>query len=156
MFLYLIGFSVFFGSLYLVWKSNAWRWNRLASQYANQVDSPIVAEKKLQQIILVGEGVAYNAYMGITRVGISEIGLSLSLLPPFSIFHPPLLIPFEDMLIEPTSWYLNCTSYKICTARVPQIEIIVDGKLKSWIATNLRGFQFGTNGVVEPESNIST
>ena len=89
----------------------------------------------MQQINLVGEGMAYNSYLGIVKVSVSEFGIVFELMPVISLFHPPILIPFEDLNVQPISWYINCQSYKLSTANVPSIEIVITDDLKGWLAS---------------------
>lgn len=131
--LFLIGQVVFVGVLRLVWKSNATRWNRLARAYAADAPLACKARRHLQSVILVGGGIAFNSYRGIVRVGATNEGMTLSLLPPWSFFHPPLLIPYGDIRIQPTSWYLNTKSFKCSFADASDVEVLVDEELMEWV-----------------------
>lgn len=84
-----------------MYKANARRWGRLARAYRVTGHLPSHAETGMQTIILLGGDLGWNSYRGITTVGVAPEGLLLKLMPPFSIFHPPLLIPYSDLSIEP-------------------------------------------------------
>ncbi|MEM8944583.1 MAG: hypothetical protein AAGD11_05305 [Planctomycetota bacterium] len=140
----LVGVSVFVGSLAMVWTANARRWNRLALPYCDDrppIDSTL---RQMQSLVLVGGGIAFNSYKGIVTVGISSDGISLRLFAPFSVFHPPLLIPYQDIQVEPTSWYLNCSSFRYSFAAVDDVEMIVDDTLKDWIDREVGRLASGT------------
>ena len=129
----LVGFFVFFGAMKFLLKSSARRWNQLAEEYSVEGPTENLSQRRMQNLILFGGVIGYNSYIGISTVGITSEGLSLSLLPPWSIYHPPLLIPFEDLSLRETSWYLNVRSYRYTCAKVDDIEVIVDKKLMEWI-----------------------
>ena len=132
----LVGFFVFFGAMKFLLKSSARRWNQLAEEYSVEGPTENLSQRRMQNLILFGGVIGYNSYIGISTVGITSEGLSLSLLPPWSIYHPPLLIPFEDLSLRETSWYLNVRSYKYTCSKVDNIELILDEKLVKWIETN--------------------
>lgn len=128
-----IGLVVFCGAIRMVWKSHSRRWNRVAVQYPEGSGSEYIAQRKLQSLIFTGDGVAFNSYKGTVSVGLSEAGLALNLLPPFSWLHPPILIPFGDVLVQPATWYLNTESYKLSFRRSQEVQIIIDSELYHWI-----------------------
>lgn len=131
----------------MVWRTNARRWNRLARCYrADESVTPDV-ELKMQTIILFGGWLGFNSYKGTVTVGLSSEGIHLRLLGPFQIYHPPLLIPYEDIDVSPTTWYLNASSYKYTCAQVAGVEIIIDDDLKGWIDARLHEW-------VEPQAAI--
>ena len=43
----------------------------------------------------------WASYSGVLRVGASEMGLFLATMPIFRPFHPPLLIPWSEIKVEP-------------------------------------------------------
>ncbi len=135
----MFGFSVAVDALYIVWKRHAIHWNRIAARYAADVSLPTIAERKLQSIILAGGSVAFACYKGIATDGVTEDGLTLRLLPPWSVFHSPLCIPLDDIPVKPTSWYLNSSSYKLSFVGVADIEITPDGELIDWINSHIPG-----------------
>jgi hypothetical protein len=135
MFWSLFGWAVFAGIFAMVQRTAAYRWRILASSYADGSRRPARAEKRLQKLTMFGPGRLFSSYMPVT-VGIHEDGLSLRLLPPFSIFHTPLFVPFDDLQVKRSSWYLNAESFSLTPSRGNGIEIIIDGELFSWISSN--------------------
>ncbi|QDU90824.1 hypothetical protein Pla175_42370 [Pirellulimonas nuda] len=116
-----------------MYKANARRWGRLASAYRVSEQLPSYSESAMQTIILVGGDFGWNSYRGITTVGVAPEGLLLKLMPPFSTFHPPLLIPYSDLSIEPKRWYLIGKSHQCTLRRVDDVRIIIDDKVLEWI-----------------------
>ncbi len=75
---------------------------------------------------------AENAYSGGTLVGRNSRGLTISLLPPFSIFHPPLLFGFKDRGRVGIRWLFQ----KACQLDLPEsrdIRIILNEPTARWI-----------------------
>jgi hypothetical protein len=128
----LFGWTVVVGILALVQRAGAYRWRIVASAYADRSPRPAVAEKRLQKVTIFGPGRLFSSYIPVT-VRIHEDGLSLRLLPPFSIFHSPIFLPFGDLKVKASSWYLNAESWALLPSRSSGMEIIVDGQLFEWI-----------------------
>lgn len=135
--LFIVGQCVFVGAISLVWRANARRWNRLARAYRTEHLSAGETQLRMQTLILVGGNIAFNSYKGTVTIGLTHAGITLRLLGPFAIYHPPLCIPYSDIDVRPTSWYLNSASFKYSFAQVDDVEIIIDEELKSWIETNV-------------------
>ena len=114
-------------------KRSAFRWEHLAARYAGEMSAPPLAEKHMQTVILKGAGIAYNHHGGIATVSITEAALAIRLLPPWSIFHAPLVIPFDDITVSPAAWYAVGESYKLNFANAPEIDVIITGELLNWI-----------------------
>lgn len=124
--------AVFFaGALYgAFWSQNS-RWRRLASAYPPDRPRTPKAEKSLVTIILWGGGFAFMKYFGVT-VGVCDDGLSLRLVFPFSIGSSPVFLPFGEISIVRTSWFLNSGSFAIKTAR-GGFEAIIDEEVLGWL-----------------------
>ncbi len=100
-------------------------------------------------MILAGGGGTNASYKGRATVRVTEKELPLRLLP-WSVFHSPLCIPLDDILVKPTSWYLNSSSYKLSFVGVADIEITPDGELIDWINShNPGGLETSWNVVQE-------
>ncbi|WP_404305640.1 hypothetical protein [Neorhodopirellula lusitana] len=113
---YLVGYSLPVGLMGMMWKANARRWTRLAQTY-RAVDPGICIRKRtMQTVILVAGDIGWNSYKGIVTVGVTREGILLKVMPLFSIFHPPLLIPHADCHIEPRRWYLIGKNGSVHTA----------------------------------------
>lgn len=123
------------GAFAFMWYRHSWRWRRLASVYPAGEQSP--ADVRLyESILLFGDGVAFNSYQGIARLGVQQGGLELRLFGPFAAFHSPILIPYDEVSVTPTVWYLNTKSFKITASGAPEIEIVVAASIIDWIEQN--------------------
>lgn len=129
----LIGYGVFAGLIIGVWKANSRRWNRLAAEY-RAVETPRShPARTMQTVILVGRDLGWNSYRGLVTVNVTPAGIALRLMPPFSACHPPLLIPFADVHVEPKRWYLVGKTFQYRLSRVGDVQIIVHDDLHAWI-----------------------
>ena len=142
LFLHGVGYSVFFGLLYAICKSNARRWNRLAQVYRAEHDLLTTTfeahpERSMQTVFLAGGDVGWNSYKGIVSVAITSQGILLKLMRPFSLFHPPLLIPLRDIHFEPTRWYLMGKTSQLTFRHVSNVQMIVHDDLVHWITSQL-------------------
>ncbi|MCR9197649.1 MAG: hypothetical protein NXI04_03300 [Planctomycetaceae bacterium] len=149
----LFGFSVFVGLMYGIWKANARRWTRLARVYkaANPGESMDAVSKRMQTVILTGGHLGYNSYKGIATVSVTGEGLLFRMMPLFSIFHPPLLIPFRDISIAPKKWYVIGKTFQFTFAGVHNVQMIVHSELVEWIEAQTRELALNVPdvGVVE-------
>lgn len=114
----------------VLWWQNA-RWRRLARTYPPDRPRTPRIEKSLVTIILWGGGFAFMKYVGVT-VGVCEDGLTLRLMFPLSIGSSPVFLPFSEMTIARTSWFLNSGSFAIKTAR-GGFEAIIDDEVLGWL-----------------------
>lgn len=150
LYLYVVGYGVFFGLMYGIWKANARRWTRLARKYgcidgSLSEESQCFAKRTMQTVILVGGDVGWNSYKGIVTVGVTPEGILLQLMPPFSTFHRPLLIPFRDSRVEPKQWYLFGKSFQYSVAQVSDVQIIVHDELQHWIESQAASLAVAVN-----------
>jgi len=144
----LVGYGTFVGLMYGVWKANARRWNRLAAAYRAPAGIQCAAERTMQTVILVGGQVGWNSYKGIATVGVTEEGILLRLMLPFTLFHPPLLIPYGDSQIEPRKWYLIGKTSQLTLRKVGNVQVIIHDELLHWIESQVTGL---ANLAVVPE-----
>lgn len=86
----------------------------------------------MQNAILVGLN-GYNTLHGIVKIGVHQQGMSLKILPPFSIFHSPLFIPFHDISGWATTWYLNAPSVELQLRQAPDVKIIMPAEQAEWV-----------------------
>ena len=139
-FLSIVGYGIAIALLCAVWKANARRWSRLAQAYRanNDLQHDVIechATQSLQTVILAGGNVGWNAYKGIVTVGVTSQGILLRVMTLFSAFHPPLLIPFRDIHIEPRQWYLIGRTSQLTLAQVSDVQIILHDETLHWIAS---------------------
>jgi hypothetical protein len=135
----LVGYCVFAGLMYRIGKANARRWNRLAAAYRAPAGIKCAAECTMQTVILVGGHVGWNSYKGIVSVGVTEEGILLRLMLPFSFFHPPLLLPYGDNQIEPRKWYLVGKTSQLTLRKVGNVQVIIHDELLQWIESQVTG-----------------
>lgn len=135
--LQLFGYSVFASLMCGIWKANARRWNRLAAEYRAPAGIKCAAESTMQTVILVGGRVGWNSYKGIVKAGVTEEGILLRLMYPFSCFHPPLLIPYGDNQIEPRKWYVVGKTSQLTLRKVGNVQVIIHDELLLWIESQV-------------------
>lgn len=126
------------GLMCVMWKYNARRWTRLARAYpaVDSVDGDAtdgVSKRTMQTVILVAGNIGWNSYKGIATVSVTREGIMLKLMPPFSLFHPPLLIPYGDCHIEPKRWYLIGKTVQYTLREVSDVKMIIHEDLQEWI-----------------------
>jgi hypothetical protein len=138
------GLAVTLGLLHLLWRRQAWRWRKLAAQYAAPGSAEIHARTRFQTVILVGGGPAYTGYAVKTIVSLTGEALRLRLSFPWSIHHPPLNIPFRELTVAQGDWFLNTESFELTAARVPGIKMMITGELLDWIAASAPEWQVST------------
>ena len=131
----LVGYGTFVGLMCGVWKANARRWNRLAAAYRAPQGIQCESERSMQTVILVGGQVGWNSYKGIVTVGVTEDGILLRVVRPFSVFHPPLLIPYNAMQIKARKWYLLGKTSELTLRRVENVQVILHDETLEWVAS---------------------
>ncbi|TWT80413.1 hypothetical protein CA13_18290 [Planctomycetes bacterium CA13] len=135
--IYLVSYSLPVGLMCVMWKLNARRWTRLARAYRVVEGTDCVAKRTMQTVILVAGDVGWNSYKGIVTVGVTREGILLKLMPPFSLFHPPILIPYGDSHIEPKRWYLIGKTLQYTLREVSDVKMIVHDDLQDWIESQV-------------------
>ncbi len=127
----LFGYSVFaflfFGMLF----RHACRWRRLADAYAG-VGGRAIEKRTMQSAVLLGLG-AYSSLKGLLTISVHETGVSLRVIPPFSLFHTPLLIPYKDIRGWETSWYLDAPSTELEFLCAPGVKMVMPADQAEWI-----------------------
>lgn len=131
------GYGVFIGLMYGIWKCNARRWTRLSRVYGAADTAGFASAdcngQRMQTVILTGGNVGWNSYKGIVTVLVTRDGILFQLMPPFSICHPPFLVPFRDIKVSPKRWYLFGKSFQLTFTGVSNVQIIVHEELIAWI-----------------------
>lgn len=140
-----IGYSTFLGLMYFALNSIAYRWKLLAAVYATRQwpNSPN-GTKYMQAVILFGGAAFWRSYAGITTIAVTDDGIWLKLLPPFSLFHKPLMLPFSDLKVQDVEWYLNATSVELIAEQASEIRIVITGDLLDWITENVPDWRLQT------------
>ncbi len=114
----------------MLW-ANARRWRYLAEHYATD-DEHTGETRHMQNAVLLGLG-GFNSLKGIVSIGVNEAGVSLRVMPVFSLFHMPLFIPHSDIQGWGTSWYLDGSSSELQLRHAPDVKIVVPTETATWI-----------------------
>lgn len=128
----LIGLLVLVGLLRFVLFAHGRMWRRVADVYGASPGDPPRVRRFPEQAVISGGGLAYRRYVPLT-VGIHARGISLTLAPPFSIGCPPIFLPFEELSIRPSAWYVWGEAWGIRAAKADDIEIVVSDKFLDWM-----------------------
>jgi hypothetical protein len=146
----LIGLAVFLAIMWLAARYHSRMWRMVAAQYAGKAGN-FVARKLPETIVIAGRVDAalafrprdYRQYAGAILT-LREDALAVSLIPPFNIFCPPILLPFGEMTLAPTAWALwPDEPYAIRMKRLPEIDIIVGRDTVQWIRSRTDAAPFG-------------
>jgi hypothetical protein len=118
---------LFFGML---WRT-AVRWRYLAARYAGQTGRAIET-RRMQNGVLLGLS-GYNSVKGIINIGVHPNGISFRIMPPFSLFHDPLFIPYGDIRGWKTTWYLDSRSVELEFRNAPDVKMVVPADQAEWM-----------------------
>jgi len=115
--LILAGFVAFW--CFISWLIAAMGWTYLAARY--RTDAPAAAGSRLFSGGLVGGGM----YRGTLIVGIQPDGLRLSVLFPFRVGHPPVLVPWSEFtdVREKKAWDGREAEFRIGTPRATTVTL---------------------------------
>lgn len=141
----IFGYGVFAAIFGGMWWVGARRWRYLSGSYAAVAASEPINKRSMQSVVLLGLG-GFNTLHGITTIGLHKSGISLRILPPFSLFHAPLFIPFDDIHGWRTSWYLNAKSTELRFQDAPDVQMVMPLELAEWV-------QSGANGQMQLSEN---
>jgi len=145
----LIGLAVFLAIMWLAARYHSRMWRMVAAQYAGKAGN-FVARKLPETIVIAGRVDAalafrprdYRQYAGAILT-LREDALAVSLIPPFNIFCPPILLPFDEMVLAPTAWALWTKPYAIRMKQLSEIDIIVGRDTVQWIRSRTDAAPFG-------------
>ncbi len=127
------GYGVFFVLFFGMLHAKARRWRMLAAVYGGD-GGPVREKRTMQSAVLLGIG-GYNSLKGILTIGVHDRGVSLRVLPPFSLFHDALFIPYGDIRGWRTSWYLDVQSIELEFTGVPAIKMVVPADQAEFIGS---------------------
>lgn len=108
------------------------QWRLVAERYGAAPGDPPRARRFPEMVVINAGGLAFRRYVPLT-VGIHARGISLKLAPGFSIGCPPIFLPFEDLSIRPSSWYVWGEAWGIRAAKAADVEIVVSDKFYDWM-----------------------
>ena len=130
---YLVSLSLPFGLVLAMSKRCSARWNRLARAYPVVDGTECVAKRTMQTVILDAGSLQWNSYKGIVTVGVTSKGILLKVMPPFSMFHPPILIPYRECQVEARRWYLIGKTVQYTLRQAGDLKIIIHNDTQEWI-----------------------
>ncbi|MEM9169178.1 MAG: hypothetical protein AAGC56_05950 [Pseudomonadota bacterium] len=128
-----IGLSTVAGLMAFMLYADAHRWRYLAQAYRRPW-TRAAETRRFQHGVAYGHGPASKSYNGILTIGVHADGVAFALPPPWSLFHKPLFIPFNDILGWKQIWYLNTRSIELDFRRAPQVKIVMPAKQAEWLA----------------------
>lgn len=131
----LIGLVVLVGLLRFLLHTHGRMWRCVSDVYGASPGDPPRVRRFPEQAVISGGGLAFRRYVPLT-VGIHARGLSLKLAPPFSIGCPPIFLPFEDMNIRTSGWYVWGEAWGIRAAKTAHIEIVISSEFLDWMRTH--------------------
>ena len=134
---------------WVLW-TKALRWRYLAMSYAGEPGDPI-EEQRFQSAVLLGLN-GFNSLKGILTLGVHETGVSLRIFAPFSLFHTPLFIPYDDIAGWKTSWYLDARSVELEFRNAPDVKMIVPAEQAEWVHS-FAGHKMMLRNVAPPHGN---
>lgn len=131
----LFGLVVLVALLRFVLHTHGRMWRCVSDVYGLSPGDPPSVRRFPEQAVLSGGGLAFRRYVPLTA-GIHARGLSLKLAPPFSIGCPPIFLPFEDMNIRTSGWYVWGEAWGIRAAKAAHIEIVISSEFLDWMRTH--------------------
>ena len=90
-------------------------------------------EKKSMQSGVLVSGSGYNSIKGILNLWAHEDGVSMSIMMPFSAFHKPLFIPYEDIIVSEATWYLDGESLELEFKQCPGVKFVMPKEQVEWL-----------------------
>lgn len=133
-----IGFAVAGGSLYLMYFRDSYYWRYLGEFYKAPAGRPL-EKRYFQHAVAYGEGVASRSYNGFLTIGVHELGLALSVIPPLSLFCKPLFIPYSEIKGWKQFWYLNAKSIELEFRSAPDVKLVMPASQVKWLQEKSRG-----------------
>ena len=136
----LLGAAVFFGVMWQLSRAHSRMWRSFV-RYAAPPRTPALASKFPESIVITVRGrtgplvmgnALYRLYAGV-RISVHSDGLTLSLVPPFSVMCPDLFLPFSRLKLDRTSWGLWEDPFAIRMNGVDDADIVLDRSTVRWI-----------------------
>lgn len=130
---YIIGYGIAAALLGFIWHRHGNRWRTVARAYGRAGEAPRSA-KHCQMVIVKTHRLLFSRYQ-TASIAVGETDLTLSLFIPFSIFHPPIFIPYDHIETRPTTW-IGSRAVAIKVRDVPDIEIVMWDVVFRWVEKN--------------------
>ncbi|MEO0620517.1 MAG: hypothetical protein AAFZ01_14715 [Pseudomonadota bacterium] len=61
-------------------------------------------------------------------------GVGISVMLPFGVFNPPLVVPHSEIVGYDTTWYLYARSCELTFRQVPEVKMILLAGDAEWLA----------------------
>lgn len=129
----LIAFPIFFGTLwaFVMWiNSYLTGWRRLAQNYHHPY--PFTGPLDRFQTI----NTRWGRYSHAVNIGVTESGLYLVPVLVFRPFHKPLLIPWQDIEVEETTYFVF-PSIRLTFRAAPGVRFLLYEHMKKRLAPYL-------------------
>ncbi len=115
-------------------RAKAYRWQYLAKIYAGEA-GPVIDKRNKRSAVLIGLG-AFNSLTGIITIGVHKRGVSFRVMPIFSLFHDPFIVPYGDIHGWKTTWYLNARSSELEFRCAPNVKLVLPTEDAEWIQSH--------------------
>ncbi len=122
------------------WAGTSWAlarvggWARLAARYA-QGGRPFVGERRRFARVRLGWLANYGRTLDAGR---GPAGIRLALLPLLAVGHPPLLIPWDELLSAETKGIGPFRRVVLRFEAAPEVGVAVAPKLFAWLMAGRR------------------
>jgi len=100
-------------------------WQSLAEHYRNDRNISPKTTFSMQSARLC----RFTGYNNILRFGVADEGLTIQIPFPFKTAHPPLIIPWEDILAFEAKMFLVGRCVKLTFVKAPNIPVYIDTRL---------------------------
>lgn len=105
-------------------------WQRMARLYPMPPVSPDEKQFRMRSLSFS----AINSYNNCVTFGISDMGLSISQMIVFRIGHPPIFIPWEDLLAEKKVYFKRIEVVRLVFVSHPKLQLLVSRNLCEQLA----------------------
>ena len=148
-----LGAAVFIGLMWYFARAHSFQWRAVSQAYARRSRKPPLARKPMDTIViaergatgpLASGGLGWRQYPGV-RIEVHEDALALSLIPPFDVMCPPLLLPYDEMETVPTGWALWPDPVAIRMKRAPKVDIVIARDCVRWLREHSDAGPFGSS-----------
>lgn len=136
-----VGFGMVALLLFFAQRTISQHWRKVAEHYAGQPVSRRLARRFPETVIVTGRVAhrdrrwrltGWHAYAAV-RMDLHDDYLALSMILPFSVLCPPLLLPVAEMELDETWWLTLSEPVAIRMRRTPDIDMIVRGSAAQWL-----------------------
>ena len=112
-------------------------WSALAEVYATETGDFDGDRLRMQSLTMM-RGRLPSSYNNAVTIGADSLALRLSAMIFFRPFHPPLKIPFSDLVAAPRRVFL-LDGVELSASRAPAVKIVVNRQQAAWIAERAAG-----------------